>query len=100
MALAGNVGATIGLGQIEGSTGWAFGEDQGVYVVTVRDALAFRRAHNAYRITPVILGSAGGSDLVIESSGHELGRVPLADLRAAHEGFFPKLMGRELTPEF
>ena len=24
----------------------------------------------------------------------------LADLRAAHEGFFPKLMGSELTPEF
>jgi hypothetical protein len=26
--------------------------------------------------------------------------IPLADLRAAHEGFFPKLMGSELTPEF
>jgi hypothetical protein len=26
--------------------------------------------------------------------------VSLADLRAAHEGFFPKLMGSELTPEF
>jgi hypothetical protein len=26
-------------------------------------------------------------------------RVPLADLRAAHESFFPKLMGSELTPE-
>ena len=26
--------------------------------------------------------------------------VTLADLRAAHEGFFPKLMGSELTPEF
>ena len=32
---------------------------------------------------------------------HEhVGTVPLADLRAAHEGFFPKLMGNELTPEF
>ena len=27
-------------------------------------------------------------------------RASLADLRAAHEGFFPKLMGSELTPEF
>jgi hypothetical protein len=26
--------------------------------------------------------------------------VSLADLRAAHDGFFPKLMGGELTPEF
>jgi hypothetical protein len=26
--------------------------------------------------------------------------LSLADLRAAHEGFFPKLMGSELTPEF
>jgi hypothetical protein len=28
------------------------------------------------------------------------GDVPLADLRAAHESFFPRLMGSELTPEF
>jgi hypothetical protein len=28
------------------------------------------------------------------------GEIPLADLRAVHEGFFPKLMGSELTPEF
>jgi phosphoribosylformylglycinamidine synthase len=27
-------------------------------------------------------------------------KIPLADLRAAHEGFFPRLMGSELTPEF
>jgi hypothetical protein len=29
-----------------------------------------------------------------------MSEVTLADLRAAHEGFFPKLMGSELTPEF
>jgi hypothetical protein len=27
------------------------------------------------------------------------GEVLLADLRAAHEGFFPRLTGGELTPE-
>jgi hypothetical protein len=26
--------------------------------------------------------------------------VTLAELREAHQGFFPKLMGSELTPEF
>jgi hypothetical protein len=26
--------------------------------------------------------------------------VKLADLRAAHDGFFPRLMGSEPTPEF
>jgi hypothetical protein len=35
----------------------------------------------------------------VRDSSH-LGSVSLADLRTAHEGFFPKLMGSELTPEF
>ena len=36
----------------------------------------------------------------MRSIGTGLQSLRLADLRAAHEGFFPKLMGSELTPEF
>jgi len=37
-------------------------------------------------------------ELVFETRGNKQ-VIPLADLRAAHEGFFPRLMGSELTPE-
>ena len=37
---------------------------------------------------------------VEDGLAYTLTAVSLADLRAAHEGFFPKLMGSELTPEF
>jgi phosphoribosylformylglycinamidine synthase subunit PurL len=100
MALAGNMGASIGLGEPKGATGWAFGEDQACYIVTVADGLSFVRAHNAFRVTPIIIGTTGGTSLRIESFGNEVGAIPLANLRAAHEGFLPKLMGSELTPEF
>jgi hypothetical protein len=43
----------------------------------------------------------GGDSLVFDLIGRG-GRqsIGLRELRAAHEGFFPKLMGGELTPEF
>ena len=78
-----------------------FGEDQGRYVVATRDPDAvraarqcgascspFRLARRAEMITFDLIGRGGRQS------------VTLADLRAAHEGFFPKLMGGELTPEF
>jgi hypothetical protein len=54
------------------------------------------------RIPYWFLGFVGGSSVEIGSGRVDQIRadIPLADLRAAHEGFFPKLMGSELTPEF
>ena len=40
------------------------------------------------------LRRVGGDAVIIGED-----RIALADLRAAHEGFFPKLMGSELTPD-
>jgi len=49
------------------------------------------------------LGFVAGSSIKLKDPGRDGGmgfEVKIADLRAAHEGFFPKLMGSELTPEF
>jgi len=47
------------------------------------------------------IGRVKGRSLLFRADeGHPKAEVSLADLRAAHEGFFPKLMGAELTPEF
>jgi phosphoribosylformylglycinamidine synthase len=110
MALAGNIGARLDLEAFEDEVdrervqhAWSlFGETQGRYVVAephashVVDKLA--REHG---IGCCFIGWTGGDSIVLESTGSgELCNVPLTDLRAAHESFFPKLMGSELTPEF
>jgi phosphoribosylformylglycinamidine synthase len=79
MALAGGIGVTL-----EGvpTPAIAFGEDQACYIVT---------APAGTLDEGWLIGTTGGSTVV---------NVSLADLRAAHEGFFPRLMGSELTPEF
>lgn len=76
MALTGGIGAQL---DIELNTAVAFGEDQGRYVVT---AAAGTEIAGAVRI-----GAVGGD---------KVADVKLADLRAAHEGFFPDLMDAEL----
>ncbi|MEO5773068.1 MAG: phosphoribosylformylglycinamidine synthase subunit PurL [Sphingomicrobium sp.] len=81
MSLAGGMGATL-----DGLNGAAigFGEDQGRYVITMRDL----RDLMDRGVQFMSMGETGGSSLVV--NGRD---IPLADLRAAHEGFFPKLMG-------
>ena len=78
-----------------------FGEDQGRYVVTTRDPGAVIAAANAAQLFAVPIGITGGDRITFDllSRGGEQS-VSLAELRVAHEGFFPKLMGSELTPEF
>jgi phosphoribosylformylglycinamidine synthase len=56
---------------------------------------------NEAQLFAVSIGTTGGKALtfnLVDRGGEQ--SVSLADLRAAHEGFFPKLMGNELTPEF
>jgi phosphoribosylformylglycinamidine synthase len=74
-----------------------FGEDQGRYVVSINreDNETLIRLANQSGIEINFIGDTGGDDLNIGDapgySGH-IASIPLADLRAAHEGFFPKLM--------
>ncbi|HEU4809088.1 MAG TPA: phosphoribosylformylglycinamidine synthase subunit PurL [Sphingomicrobium sp.] len=95
MALAANIGLEMTVVQeIPNAGAILFGEDQGRFVVTTRDPEAVRAAANAAQLFTVPIGTTGGSAITFELIGRG-GRqsVSLADLRVAHEGFFPRLMG-------
>jgi phosphoribosylformylglycinamidine synthase len=98
MALAGNVGALIN--RLRPETAAAlFAEDQGVYVATICDncLLTFLARAHAAGVEAEAIGRTCGSRLIFELPDGDHA-VPLAELRAAHEGFFPNLMGAELAP--
>ena len=102
MALTGNRGLTMTVvEQITNPGAILFGEDQGRYVVTTKDPDAVRAAANGAQLFCIPIGTTGGDGTIFDliNRGGEQ-RVSLADLRAAHEGFFPSLMGSELSPEF
>ncbi|MES2137508.1 MAG: phosphoribosylformylglycinamidine synthase subunit PurL [Pseudomonadota bacterium] len=95
MALAGSIGAKVTLPTVANPAAVLFGEDQGRILVTTadRDAVVARASAAAIFAGPI--GTVGGDAL--EGPGFS---ASLAELKAANEGFFPKLMGSELTPEF
>ncbi|MGN6849872.1 MAG: phosphoribosylformylglycinamidine synthase subunit PurL [Sphingomicrobium sp.] len=95
MALASGIGARLEFESELPLSTWAFAEDQGLYVVTTSDEPQLQ--HNLGWSFPAHrrIGTTGGRSIKVQET-----EIPLADLRAAHEGFFPKLMGSELTPEF
>ncbi|WP_176595156.1 MULTISPECIES: phosphoribosylformylglycinamidine synthase subunit PurL [Sphingobium] len=76
MALAGKIGAEL---TIALTTASAFGEDQGRYIVTAAQGVEIAGA--------VKIGTTGGD---------KIASVALAELRGAHESFFPALMDAEL----
>jgi phosphoribosylformylglycinamidine synthase len=105
MALAGGIGATLVVGdpstpspcnlQFDRSL---FAENQGRYVVTEaidRDDL--EEAADAANVQYCFIGWTGGETLAFEDDDQAiLFEIPLADIRTAHEGFFPALMDGEL----
>jgi phosphoribosylformylglycinamidine synthase len=97
MALASGIGAILDQ-PLSGSTAQTyFAEDQGLYVVTVRDvAMAELLAQaEAKGVEIARLGRTIANRLIFElpESDHA---IPLETLRSAHESFFPKLMDAEL----
>jgi phosphoribosylformylglycinamidine synthase subunit PurL len=95
MALAGSIGARITLPTAANPAAVMFGEDQGRVLVTTTNPDAVIARASAANIYSARVGQTGGD--AVDGPGFSAG---LADLRAAHEGFFPRLMGGELTPEF
>jgi phosphoribosylformylglycinamidine synthase len=97
MALAGGIGMSmVVVPQIPNPAAILFGEDQGRYVVTTRDPDGVRAAANGAQLFAVPIGVTGGDALtfdLVDRGGPQT--VTLADLRAAHEDFFPRLMGTE-----
>jgi len=98
MALAGNRGVTLEPGALPGSfAAQFFSEAQGCYLVEVSGSLDQAQAKLAGLDVPsVVIGvvdsDVGGRNFEIGDGSEQ---VPLADLRAAHEGFFPRLMGSD-----
>jgi phosphoribosylformylglycinamidine synthase len=94
MALTSGIGAIIDQAQPFGLAGSFFGEDQGLYLVTVPDeALAeFLTDASAADVPADPLGRTIKDRLIFELDEGDWA-IPLDGLRAAHEGFFPALMG-------
>jgi len=95
MATAGGKGVQLSLPNVPNPAAILFGEDQGRAIVTTGDPDAVMAAATAANLFSAPIGRVGGDG--ISGPGFS---ATVADLRAAHEGFFPKLMGSELSPEF
>jgi phosphoribosylformylglycinamidine synthase len=97
MALAGNIGLEMTVVQeISNPGAILFGEDQGRYIVTTADPEAVRAAANAAQLFTVPIGTTGGDSIAFDLVGRGGPQsVSLAQLRATHEGFFPRLMGED-----
>ena len=103
MALAGNIGARLSMSTFEDYVDaevvrhdWSlFGENQSRYLVTEpMDRHVVEKLAREHGVGCCFIGWTAGDTLYFGDG--ELptdGEIPLADLRAAHEGFFPALMG-------
>ena len=103
MALAGGIGATIQPNWTGGIpiAAQMFGEDQGRYIVAVADGEDYRVVDRAKEMGLAVtwLGICGGNEICVGDGPrlHNYGVAALADLCRAHDGFFPELMGSEVT---
>ena len=94
MALAGGMGFRMTVvPQIAKPGAILFGEDQGRYLVTTGNATTVVAQAQAAGLIAIPVGITGGDVIafdVVDRGGVQ--SVPLADLRAAHEGAFPAMM--------
>ncbi|MFN3674751.1 MAG: phosphoribosylformylglycinamidine synthase subunit PurL [Sphingomonas pseudosanguinis] len=96
MALAGNIGALIQFPETGEACRQLFAEDQGLYVATVEDTALVDFLANAHQAGVGVerIGRTAGTRLIFEREDGDF-VVALDDLRRAHEGFFPALMGAD-----
>ena len=94
MALASGIGVTVPLvPQIPNPAAILFGEDQGRYVVTCRDAGAVIARANAAQLFAIPIGMTGGDAVAFAfTDGKPGSSVKLTELRAATEAFFKDWM--------
>ncbi|MER8521124.1 phosphoribosylformylglycinamidine synthase subunit PurL [Mesorhizobium sp. M1076] len=99
MAMASGIGATIpGLIGADPIPVW-FGEDQGRYLLTLsidpqsEQWDAIREQQNKLGVFAPWIGSTGGSELKLG----EARAIPVSELTAAHESWFPRFMANEVV---
>ncbi|MFK0272778.1 phosphoribosylformylglycinamidine synthase subunit PurL [Ensifer sp. NPDC090286] len=97
MAMASGIGASVDAVVGHDPIATFYGEDQGRYVVTVAagalDAVAARA--KAAGVSLPVIGKTGGDAVKLGDAK----AVSVADLRAAHEGWFPDFMQGDVAPE-
>jgi phosphoribosylformylglycinamidine synthase len=89
VALASGVGLTLDATGAAQAHGVLFGEDQGRYLLATQTPEAVIAAAQAAGVPAARVGVVGGE--AFASAG--LFSIPLAELRAAHEGWMPAFMG-------
>jgi phosphoribosylformylglycinamidine synthase II len=89
MALGGGIGAELSGPENLALAGWAFGEDQGRYLLAVREVGPVLAAAGAAGVRASVIGRTQ-ADPVLSVSGR--GALPLDRLREANERFLPGLM--------
>ena len=88
MALAGGIGAAIETLAGIPAHAWLFGEDQGRYLCTTRDASALMTMAGGRSVPVRIIGKTGGNSLTVNDTTP----ISLASLGEAHEGWLPGYM--------
>jgi phosphoribosylformylglycinamidine synthase II len=94
MAMAGNIGATLA---VQADIKFLFGEDQARYVVAAPQKQADMLVAQARSagVPAALIGRTGGDKIALKGAGE----IALAELKQAHEGWFPAYMGAtELPP--
>ncbi len=94
MALAGGVGADLVLPDGVPPAAWLFGEDQARYLVTTSQAATIIARGATAGVPVAAVGRTGGDSLTLNRAG----AISLIQLRAAHEGWLPALMGDRPRP--
>ncbi|WP_372000652.1 phosphoribosylformylglycinamidine synthase subunit PurL [Tistrella mobilis] len=90
MALASGIGAKIDPPVFQAPLAWAFGEDQGRYVIAAPAPAADAVIAQAWvtGVPAAQIGVTGGTELTLTGAG----TISLETLRSAHEGWLPGLM--------
>ena len=96
MAMASGIGATVN--QLEGGDPIPqfFGEDQGRYLITIRRSFLDQFYDEIYPYAGLFapwIGTTGGTALTLGAARP----IPVADLKAAHESWFPTYMAGEIA---
>jgi hypothetical protein len=88
MALASNVGVDLVATSHLHAQAFLFGEDQSRYLIATAEPETILAAAEAAGVHAIVCGQAGGDAF----ASRDLFHVPLAELRAANEGWLPALM--------